>query len=143
MAVLLTAARDTILGLGSKELVRMEQVLSFIDSDMIRIVKTQEARLSILEGKAEGRDTAPTAFIVSSELSTERADDTSTAGSDDSDDEEDETPTATLPSAKPEKTVAEAMKDEASSSSASSDDSDEDSDDEEDDEEVSVQTEAG
>lgn len=89
MAVLLTAARDTLLDLAKAQLFQTQQVSSVVHAGMMKMISTQAKRLKELEG--DGTETEKLPATVPEPLRTvaETLDDTSSSGSDsDSEDEE-------------------------------------------------------
>ncbi|EXJ62125.1 hypothetical protein A1O7_02558 [Cladophialophora yegresii CBS 114405] len=93
MAVLLTAARETIIDLARAQLLQMEQMSNVVEKEMLDIVRAQRTRLDELEGRKDAGGLAPapeTAAIAKPRgKEAEALDDTSSADSDDSSDDDD------------------------------------------------------
>ncbi|ETI20053.1 hypothetical protein G647_09068 [Cladophialophora carrionii CBS 160.54] len=91
MAVLLTAARETIIDLARAQLLQMEQMSNVVEKEMLNIVRAQRARLDELEGRKNATVLAPAPAIAATTkpmgTEAEAFNDTSSAGSDDSSDD--------------------------------------------------------
>ncbi|KIW70455.1 hypothetical protein PV04_02723 [Phialophora macrospora] len=86
MAVLLTAARETIVDLARAQLSQMEQISDLVGKEMLNIVKAQRAKLDELEGRQDGIPLAPVIAAVAKPKRIVGAtiNDSSSTGSDDS-----------------------------------------------------------